>query len=378
MNIGIITADFLPYSIGGVETKAALHARELTKLGNKVIIFARAPRGAPRRETKDGYLVVRRTVPNLPLLRFVSDLILGTLDIFRYRKSLDITISYMFIINGLHALLARRLFGIPYVVWIMDEISYRLDDSLRKRILVPPVIRMADLFLFQAEIKRLDFLGVLEACGQSALKEYVKDRGRVVQDGIDLDPKAPYGGDKLLFIGRLVDLKGVDILLEALRKVPEAPELLIVGDGPEGPRLRRLAKGMNVTFVGEVPPEEVNAYIKRAKFLVAPSYSEGVPSVILESFALAVPAVTTPVGGIPEVVTHEFNGLLVEPGNPELLADAIRRLLNEKDLHGTLARNAYETARAIPWDKVMRDFLSLLKPFARRSERPGNPSSEPE
>jgi glycosyltransferase involved in cell wall biosynthesis len=126
---------------------------------------------------------------------------------------------------------------------------------------------------------------------------------------------------KAVTAGRLIPLKRVDGLLEALREIPELG-LVVVGDGPERPRLERMAQELGVSdrvyFAGQRSKEETLALMSACDFFVLNSTHEGLPHVVLEAMALGLPVVATAVGGIPEVVRDGETGVLVCPGNGTL------------------------------------------------------------
>jgi len=132
---------------------------------------------------------------------------------------------------------------------------------------------------------------------------------------------------RLITICRLTTWKGVDGLLEAIASLPGVG-LVIVGDGPERANLQDLARQLAVTdrvyFVGQVPKECVNAYLRACDLFVLNSRYEGLPHVILEAMAAGLPTVASAAGGTPELVQHGRNGLLVRPGDTMALREAIR------------------------------------------------------
>lgn len=137
-----------------------------------------------------------------------------------------------------------------------------------------------------------------------------------------------------VFVGSLIATKGCSELLSAFNQAKQkfpGMELDIVG---EGPMKNALAAKINqhglmncVRLHGSVPLPKVAEYIRQANFLVLPSYREGVPNVLLESFASGTPVISTRIGGIPEVVNDDV-GLLVDAKNELQLAEAMEQALN--------------------------------------------------
>ncbi|MEE9386177.1 MAG: glycosyltransferase [Nannocystaceae bacterium] len=141
-------------------------------------------------------------------------------------------------------------------------------------------------------------------------------------------------GSHILFVGRLIRQKGVDILLRAAALLDPLPRLDIAGDGPERARLERLARrlGLDARFYGYVHAAGKHSLYRSASVLCAPSrevglFSEGAPLVILEARSHGVPVVASRVGGIPELCAGLDDAILVSPDHPEQLADALRTSL---------------------------------------------------
>jgi glycosyltransferase involved in cell wall biosynthesis len=163
-------------------------------------------------------------------------------------------------------------------------------------------------------------------------------RFHIVHCGVDPDRYAPADrtGQDLLFVGRLAAVKGVPLLLEAVARLqPRFPDmrLTLIGDGPERHTLENTARSLGVTdtvsFVGYRSQAEVAEALSTTDLFVLPSFAEGVPVVLMESLAAQVPVVTTRIAGVPELVRHGENGLLVPPGNLDALTAAIADLLGD-------------------------------------------------
>lgn len=147
------------------------------------------------------------------------------------------------------------------------------------------------------------------------------------------------------FVGTLVWHKGVHVLLEAVSLLEGAIEVHIHGDTAVFPdyvaRLRRAAEGLPVMFHGRFDRSDITGIYGGLDVLVVPSlWPENSPLVIHEAFMHGVPVVGTRTGGIPELVTHEVNGLITEPFSTRALADALQRFLREPLLRNRLAAAA--------------------------------------
>lgn len=147
-------------------------------------------------------------------------------------------------------------------------------------------------------------------------------------------------GSSFAVIGRLSYEKGVDTVLRAGSSVP----LTVIGDGPDRSALSRNAAS-SVTFVGTMEPGEVVNALASVRAVLVPSRCyEGQPRVILEAFSAGVPVVASRIGGLPELIEHGVNGLLVEPGDDAGWRAAMGQLMDDAE-SVQLGRGAYETWR---------------------------------
>jgi glycosyltransferase involved in cell wall biosynthesis len=167
------------------------------------------------------------------------------------------------------------------------------------------------------------------------------------------EPAPPPSEPVVLFVGALEHDKGVDMLLDAFASVRSrvrGARLWVVGEGPRREELvaqaRRLGLDHEVWFRGTFPRLELRQLYDSCRLLVLPSRSEGLPRVIVEAMARARPVVATRVGGIPELVEHGVTGLLVPPEDPGALADALLRLLADRDLAARMGAEARRRALA--------------------------------
>jgi glycosyltransferase involved in cell wall biosynthesis len=162
------------------------------------------------------------------------------------------------------------------------------------------------------------------------------DKLFIVHCGVEPDRYAPTvtTGNRLLFVGRLAAVKGLPVLLQAvelLRETAPELELTLIGDGPDRTALEAMAAplGTMVRFAGYRSQDEVAKALASTDIFVLPSFAEGVPVVLMEAMASARPVVATRIAGIPELVEDGTHGLLVSPGDPEGLAQALGKLLGD-------------------------------------------------
>lgn len=155
----------------------------------------------------------------------------------------------------------------------------------------------------------------------------------------------------LLYVGRLDPGKGIEYLLEALRMLivdnGRAVQLHIVGKGRMQEEYRQRVKALRlerwVEFHGYLAHgHELLELYRTASVFVLPSLSEGIPQVLLEAMACGTPVVATKVGGIPDLISDGVHGLLVDPGEPQQIVQAVLKVGEDVALHQRLREHAFE------------------------------------
>ncbi len=180
-------------------------------------------------------------------------------------------------------------------------------------------------------------------------------------------------GDVVGWVGRFIPVKGPDLFLEALARMPEPRPLgVLIGYGPEAERLRRLASerglGSAVRFCTDV--RDAGTYVRAFDTYVLSSRSEGLPIVILEAMSAGVPIVATTVGGVADAL-GDGAAWLVPPEDPAALATAIAASLTDRA--GALARRD-RASRRIESDYSVDLFLDRYEEVYRRVLRGGRPA----
>jgi glycosyltransferase involved in cell wall biosynthesis len=175
---------------------------------------------------------------------------------------------------------------------------------------------------------------------------------------------------RLLFAGRIGARKGTFELLRAFARLAKqfpSATLVCAGDG-DSDKLRQLASELGVADRLECPgwlsAEQMAVELQRASIFALPSHQEGVPMALLEAMSRSLPVLTTPVGGIPEVVENDRNGILVTPGDVDAIEAALERLLqsgDERERLGTAARATI--AERFSLDSTIEQLAALYRFF---------------
>jgi len=219
-------------------------------------------------------------------------------------------------------------------------------------------------------------------CLSGALKEIARTLGRedvtIIPNGIDASaiaasrlrfPKVP---GRILFVGRLESMKGVDTLLAAFAAVSDKREagssgarLHIVGGGSLRNTLERQVRELGiadrVTFRGRLKPEEAYREYAEAEVFCGFSRSEALGNVFLEAQAAGCVVIGTRVGGIPDIVTDGETGLLVTPDNAEEAADVLRKLLSDGDLRRRLSEEGAANTRSYDWAAIAKRYEAIYR-----------------
>ena len=263
-----------------------------------------------------------------------------------------------FLLTTTPAILLGRLLGRPVMVNYRDG---RARDHIKYRV-VRWVLRRADVLVFPSGFLR-DVFAEFGLAG--IVVSNVVDTSRFVYR--ERSPLRPV----LLSCRLLEELYAVENTIRAhqavRRRVPDA-RLLVVGDGDRRTALEALVRDEQiegVEFIGSVAHQEMGEWFQRADILVNSSRIDNMPHCLIEAFAVGMPVVTTPSGGIPYVVQNLRNGLHVPRDDPQSMADAIMRLLDEPPLAANLIRTGREDCDAkYSWVAVRRQWVSLYSALA--------------
>lgn len=179
---------------------------------------------------------------------------------------------------------------------------------------------------------------------------------------------------RLLFVGRLVERKGVEVLVQALPRILERrpARLTVVGAGSWEPRIREAAAASGVEsrvrFTGHVPGEELRRLYAECDIFVLPAVvdsrgdTEGLGVVLLEALRFARPVVASAVGGIPDIVDPGRTGWLVPPGEPQALAETILRLAaNPAEARRVGEAGRRRVEERFSWGRIVEDLLACYE-----------------
>jgi glycosyltransferase involved in cell wall biosynthesis len=273
----------------------------------------------------------------------------------------DVVFTHWAYPDGWAAVKLGHAHKLPVVIQVMGSDVLLLKDTPSRRPGTIEALQQADgIWAVSQDLARnVETLGV------------ASDRVRVIYDGVDTSLFHPGSQDEarerlklditgkiILFVGNLVGVKAIDKLLDACELLHQqgiAFHTAVIGQGElRGTLEKQLSKLQchgAVKFYGSIPQETLPDWYRAADVLVLPSYSEGVPNVLLEASACRLPYVASNVGGIPEIA-GQGQGLLVPPGDASALANAIKEQLAapRRESHATRSRG-----------DCITDFMQFLK-----------------
>lgn len=176
---------------------------------------------------------------------------------------------------------------------------------------------------------------------------------------------------EILCVGRLVPVKGQFILLNAVRKLlgeERKIRLRYIGDGPDRANLEKIVADSqlneHIIFEGAVNQDDILQFYQSAHIFTIASFAEGVPVVLMEAMMMGIPCVTTHITGIPELI-RQGEGLLVAPSDEEGLAEAIRKLMDDKNFYNQIAQAGHDSVMARY--ELSKNTERLADIFERRS-----------
>lgn len=372
-----IIARYPPLS-GGAEAQAKSLAQALAARGVEVTVLTRAYPGLPASETVNGVTVSRLRAPGSGLLASVAFSFSLLFTLLRNREVYDIYHIHLASSHAIPAGFLGPILGIPTTLkfgatrefgdigtsrnkfggrWKLDFLKRRINAFVcTSREMVAELTAEG----FDASLTHLIPNGV-----DTATWSPVSPSERAVlraKLGLNDRPVA-------LFSGRLEPQKGLEALLESWKLIvanhPDAA-LILAGRGSQEVLLREKADrsgiSSSVRFLGQLKPDDLRDYYRVADLFVLPSLAEGLSNALLEAMSCGLPVVASRVGGTEDLVSDGVNGLLMEPGSIQPLADAILRLLEDHPAalqKGMRARETVESGYSL--ERVAERYLELYR-----------------
>lgn len=340
---------------GAVEKHIARISEELERLGVDVVIAARRSR-----QRQSGIIYVNPPVGDRGIL---SKIVHSTTYSINLRPILTKKFDIIHIHGGIAGFIQSHL--LPK----KSKIVFTIHNL--QLLSANPFIRGLASLMELSSCKHADAVIAVSRTMQRILNSKLKDtRVEYLPNGCDIKNrfvhcakiKGELGLKKskvILFVGRIIPEKGVHILIKAIKEFKTRygiKDFKLVMVGPPGPsfsnspspyfhRIIKLVEDLNlkdsVEYIGLVDEFYLEKIYASADLFVFPSISEAMSLVVLEAMASGLPVVASRTGGIPDMIHHEETGILVPPGDPLALADAIYRVLVDTKLAHKLSKNAF-------------------------------------
>lgn len=370
MNICFVS-DLFDSSYGGVPVVVRRFIEAFTERGHKVTIVTSKGKSREAVEKRENLTVYR--FPSLTLPKSEGEYALSFPSFHRIRRiyereGIDVLHCHIPSLLSLACVLEARKKGVPSIAT-----NHLLSETFSRNLFFDST-KFNNFFykIVNSFYNLVDLVLCPSIYGLKTLRKYgLKPRALVLSNGIELSKFNPnldheqfdreFGlneeNKKVLYVGRLMEEKGLDVLLRAYSiveaKMPDT-NLIIVGKGHLRASLEDQASKLgleNVIFTGFVSDSLLKQAYASSDLFVLPSYAEIQPLVLLEALAMGLPAIGTNVGGVPEMIIEGQNGYVLEPGDHEGLAERTIRILNDDKLREEFSRNSLRMARSHDIDK---------------------------
>lgn len=358
LRVCMVISQFHP-RVGGAERQAQQLARKLIDRGISVTVITGAWGGWPGRDTVEG-VPVRRLfcfwgIPRLKALVALS--FMGSIGwhLLRQGSRYDLVHAHQILYPAFAAVWTARLLRLPALLKMSCAAPYSDLQFLRKTPGAPymlAVLRKADRVVSLSRAMEEELIA----------QGFAPRRILRIPNGVDTTrfrPPSPAeraearamlglgpASRLVLFAGRLDPQKDLGTLLHTWHGLARADDrLVLLGQGPQGSRLHRLAAELGILPVSAFPGlvQDIRPYLRAADAFVLPSLAEGLSNALLEAMATALPLVVSDIGVHQEVVIHEENGLRFRPGDRADLAANLRRLFQNPEWSRCLGGKARKT-----------------------------------
>ncbi|PWB39066.1 MAG: hypothetical protein C3F02_00395 [Parcubacteria group bacterium] len=375
----LIATGIYPPDIGGPATIINSLVHSLEQRGFRIEVITYADKNVSGDK-------VHRILKNRPfkfLRYFVKMLILA--------KKTDIIYVTDVYSVGYFAYLLKRFLGKKYVIRFAGDAAW---ETATARSWTTDYILDFEKKVYGQKIEKLKErrrLILLQADGVIAVSNFLstvaekigvaKNKIKLIYNSVDwleeqIDPRAVEDiqkhftpGSKVIVTAcRLMPWKGIDGIIRILKPLQRkfgVVQLLVLGAGPELMKLQRLtaqlALNEQVKFIGKVQQQQVINYLRAANLFILNTNYEGLSHTLLEAMKAEVPIITTNVGGNPEVIEHNQEGLLVEYNNTEQLLAATENIFSNPDLATRLVKNAKTKLAKFNWQENINQTARLLE-----------------
>ena len=363
MKLLCLNYEYPPIGGGGAVASKGL-AEALVTLGDSIDVVTSGMKGLPPRETVGevnihrvrGLRRHRHYTTTAELLTQIYPIYRRALRLAR-QSQYDLNHTHFIFPTGLAAYLLKRRTGLPYIITVhgSDVPGYNPDRFQLEHKL--------SHWLWRAIVADSSGLICPSNFIKGLVRQYTDQPVTVIPNGINikLDYAAVDKRHRILIVTRLFKRKGVQYLLEAVRDLDSDWEVLVVGDGPYLPTLKKLAQGVRpkVHFMGYLKGRELHDAYHSSRIFVFPSIQENFPVVLLEAMQAGCAVITTNIEGCSEVIGDA--GIATTPHDSAQIRDALLRLVHDENEIARYSRLALERVRQFDWQSVARQYHATFE-----------------
>lgn len=277
--------------------------------------------------------------------RFLLTQLIISAYFIKVSKMVDVALFYLAELNLLPILCSKLLKKKTVIFYLAGRRTYEMsltEPSSFSRIIIPPITEILVRIVFSlADQIVVEAKNTIEWAGLGKYRDKISVSGARYVDSnfFSIKRELKNRRESVGFIGRLSPEKGIVNFVNAIPMISkdhDDVDFLIGGSGSSSDEiegeLRRNKCYDKIKFVGWIPHDEIPKYLNELKLLVLPSYTEGLPTIMLEAMACGTPVLATPVGGIPDVIKDEETGFILEDNSAESIAIGVVRALNHPKL----------------------------------------------
>lgn len=362
MKIAILVSHFPPKYLAGTEIATYNIVKHIAK-NHEVHVITRMHRDLPRYEEKDGFFIHRVWYLDFSVLKIIY-YITAPLKVLKIKP--DIIHGQMIFPNGFLAVILGWLLKKPSITYVRGSDIYT-RSGLFKKTIGRFVLKRSNRVIALTNDMKKEILKIVDRKDVIVVPNGIEiSKFNLNRDNCRRELNIQENKKIILFVGRLIEIKGVEYLIRAMKEIlkdiPDA-KLMIIGDGENEKNLKNLSVNLGVEekidFIGKVPNDKIPVYMKAADVFVLPSLSEGFPVTLLEAMAAGLPILATKVGGIPEIIKDEENGFLVQPANSSDIAKKVIDLLADKEKMEIMKQNNKEKAKNYDWDAIVKQLVTI-------------------
>ncbi len=375
----LIATGIYPPDIGGPATMLAALSKALEDNGFEVKILTYSDEIL--KDEKNIFRIGRKQNSLLMHLKYF----LKMLKLSRWADVVYVTDTYSV---GYFAYWLKRITGKQYILrfagdsawetavnkgWTRDYITDFQEKVYDKKI--EKIKERRKIILVNADriIAVCNFLGELAArigVSREKIKVIYNSIDFAKREGRRIGLRERFGKDAkiMVYSGRLVPWKGISTVIKIMPKLINKlgnVNFLVLGDGPESEKLKKLASGIDVRekvhFLGRISHDEIINYLRESDLFVLNTNYEGLSHAILEAMDSGAPVVTTAVGGNPEIIDNGKDGLLIHYNNKEELFEAAVKILTNDDFKKSLIENAKEKLKKFNWEQNVKETIKVIK-----------------